>query len=149
MALVRWEPFREIDTLQKEMNRLFDSFAPEGHNRLVNGMFTPAAEINETDDAVQLRLELPGLKPEDVDVQVAADAVIISGERKSESSTNENGYVRSEFHYGKFQRTIPLPARVQNTDANAEYKDGILTLHLPKAEEERNKVVKVQLNPAS
>ncbi|ASC73368.1 Small heat shock protein C4 [Halomicronema hongdechloris C2206] len=149
MALVRWEPFRELDNLQKEMNRLFDSFSPERYGRLTDGVFAPAAEINETDDAVDLKLELPGMKPEDVDVQVAADAVVISGERKSESRTDEDGYVRSEFHYGKFQRTIPLPTRVQNADASAEYKDGILTLHLPKAEEERNKVVKVQLNPAS
>jgi HSP20 family protein len=76
---------------------------------------------------------------------VTAEAVAISGERKSETKTEENGMTRSEFRYGKFRRVIPLPTRIQNTNVVAEYKDGILNLTLPKAEEEKNKVVKVEL----
>jgi HSP20 family protein len=146
MALVRWEPFREMNTLQKEMNRLFDTLSPIRYQDLVNGTFIPSAELSETEEAIDLKVELPGMSPEDVDIQVAADSVSISGERKSESRTEENGVTRSEFHYGSFHRVVPLGSRVDNTNATADYKDGILKLHLPKAPEERNKVVKVKLS---
>lgn len=146
MALVRWEPFREISNLQREMNRLFDTLGPSHDDRYNLGTFMPAAELNETDEAVDLKLELPGLSPEEIDIQVTADSVSISGERKSESKTEDNGVTRSEFHYGSFRRVVPLNSRVDNTGVEAQYKDGILTLHMPKAPEERNKVVKVSLN---
>ena len=141
MALIRWEPFREVDTLQREMNRLFDSLAPEVNNNT----FVPAAEMQETPDAIQLRVEVPGIDAHDLDVQVTAEAVSISGERKATIPAEERGVFRSEFRYGRFQRIIPLPARIQNTQVQAEFKHGILHLNLPKAEEERNKVVKVNL----
>lgn len=144
MALVRWEPFREIDALQRQMNRLFDELIPltERRNDL---SFLPAAELEETSDALLLKIELPGMDAKDLDIQVTADAVSVSGERKSESQSESNGIKRTEFRYGKFQRVIPLPVRIQNTDVKAEYKDGILHLTLPKAEEEKNRVVKVNL----
>ena len=106
----------------------------------------PAAEINETDEAIDLKVEIPGMQPEDIDVEVSANSVAIRGERKSETKSEKDGVTRSEFHYGSFQRVIPLPSRIQNTGVNAEYKDGILTLHMLKAEEERNRVVKVDIN---
>lgn len=145
MALVRLEPFREIDTLQREMNRLFDDwFMPTV--RRENGMsFAPAAELEETEEAINLRLEVPGMEAKDLDVQVMAEAVAISGERKAETRTEEKGVYRSEFRYGKFQRVIPLPARIDNQNVQAEYKDGVLRLTLPKVEAEKNKVVKVNL----
>ena len=92
-----------------------------------------------------MKLEVPGVEAKDLDVQVTEDAVSIVGERKSQAKTEENGTTRSEFQYGKFQRVIPLPARIQNTKVQAEYKDGILNLTLPKTEQEKNKVVKVDL----
>lgn len=141
MALIRWEPFREVDTLQREMNRLFDSLAPEVNNNT----FVPAAEMQETPEAIQLRVEVPGIDAQDLDVQVTAEAVSISGERKATVLAEERGMFRSEFRYGRFQRIIPLPARIQNTQVQAEFKHGILHLNLPKAEEERHKVVKVNL----
>jgi len=143
MALVRWEPLREINSLQREMNRLFDTLTP---TTPFNGdRFMPVVEMQETSDAIQLKVELPGIDIKDLDVQVTADSVAISGERKSETKSEDNGIFRSEFSYGKFQRIIPLPVRIQNTEVKADYKDGILHLNLPKAEEERNKVVKVNL----
>ena len=145
MAIVRFSPWREIDSLQKEMNRLFDGFAP-GFNGEEKGIaFMPAAEMQETPDAIHLKLELPGLEAKDLDVQVTAEAVAIKGERRQEAKTEEHGMTRSEFRYGSFQRVIPLPARVQNDQVKAEYKDGILNLDLPKAEAEKNKVVKVNI----
>jgi HSP20 family protein len=145
MALVRWEPFREIDRLQREMNRLFDDFTVPTTGRGREFSFVPAAEISETPEEIHLKLEIPGIEAKDLDVQVSAEAVLISGERKSETKKEENGMTRSEFRYGRFERAIPLPTRVNNQQVAADYKDGILNLTLPKAEEEKNKVVKVNL----
>lgn len=146
MALVRWEPFREIDTLQRQMNRLFDNLVTTDEDGTLRQFgFMPPAEIEDTDDALHLKLEVPGMEAKDLDVQVTAESVAISGERKSEAKTEEKGMTRSEFRYGKFRRVIPLPVRVENTNAKADYKDGILKLTLPKAEEEKHKVVKVNI----
>ena len=144
MSLIRWQPFSEIDSLQKEMNRLFDNLAPRTTEEL-GSAFIPAAEMEETPEAIHLKLEVPGMDAKDIDIQVSADAISISGERKSETKTEDKGMTRSEFRYGSFRRVIPLPTRVQNTNVNAEYKDGILNLTLPKAEEDKNKVVKVNV----
>ena len=96
--------------------------------------------------AVALSLEAPGMNSEDLDIQVTADTVSVSGERKEKTVTEEKGMSQTEFHYGRFQRVIPLPTRIQNNNVEAEYKDGILKLVMPKAEEEKNKIVKVNLS---
>jgi HSP20 family protein len=144
MALIRWQPFQEMESLQRDMNRLFDRLAATDDAGNWSA-FIPAAELQETSDAIHLNLELPGMDLKELDVQVTADAVSISGERKEKTQTEEKGMTRTEFRYGRFQRVIPLPARIQNTDVQADYKDGILKLTLPKAEQEKNKVVKVNL----
>ncbi|WP_193198981.1 Hsp20/alpha crystallin family protein [Nostoc sp. MG11] len=148
MTLVRWNPWQEFNAMQRQINRLFDedtlssAFVERSFSRV------PAAELKETEDAIHLKLELPGIEAKDLDLQVTQNAVYLSGERKSEAKTEDKGVIKSEFHYGKFQRVIPLSARIQNTNVTAEYKDGILNLTLPKAEEEKNKVVKVNLASA-
>ena len=144
MALIRWQPFREIDALQREMNRLFDSLTAD-MTSLSNQAFMPAAELHETADAIHLKLEVPGIDTKDLDIQVSADAVSVSGERKSESTSEDKGVKRTEFRYGRFQRVFQLPARIQNDHVTADYKDGILTINLPKAEGEKTKVVKVNV----
>ncbi len=146
MALVRWEPFREIDTLQRQMNRLFDELIPASSATVNDGFtFVPPAELEETPEALHLRLEIPGMDAKDLDVEVTTDAVSVRGERKETRTTEEGGVKRTEFRYGKFQRIIPLSARIQNDKVAADYRDGILTLNLPKAESEKNKVVKVDV----
>ncbi|MBK4729147.1 Hsp20/alpha crystallin family protein [Oxynema sp. CENA135] len=144
MALIRWEPFREIDSLQREMNRLFESLSPDGERTGI--AFAPPAELDETPDAFDLKLEVPGMEPNDLDIEVTAEAVRISGERRSETRSEEGGTTRTEFRYGKFSRVIPLPAKIQNTEVKADYKDGILKVHLPKADEEKHKVFKVSVS---
>jgi HSP20 family protein len=145
MALIRWEPYREVESLQRQMNHLFDSLVTADNGGATSTAFMPAAELHETPEAIQLRLEVPGMEAKDIDVQVTAQAVALSGERKSESKTQEKGMSRSEFRYGRFQRVIPLPTRIQNDKVQAEYKNGVLNLTLPKAEDEKNKVVKVNI----
>jgi HSP20 family protein len=141
-----WEPFREIDTLQRQMNRLFDRLIPTTDGGERSGfIFSPAVELEETDDAIRLKLEIPGLEAKDINVEATPESILISGERKTEIKTEENGITRSEFRYGKFQRVIPLPSQIQNDKVQAEYKNGILHLTLPKAESEKHKAVKVNL----
>ncbi len=154
MTLTRWkplrdlelmEPLREMENLQHEMNRLFDRWMHTGNGENKGFGFIPSVEMEETDEAVQLKLEIPGLEAKDLNVEVTDDAVSIKGERKSESKTEEKGMIRSEFHYGSFARVIPLPAHVQNDKVTAEYKNGILNLSLPKLEEDKRKTVKINL----
>jgi HSP20 family protein len=154
MAIIQWRPFRDItrweslptiETLQEEMNRLFHQLSPNGDGDSDLMAFMPSAELEDTPEAVQLKLELPGLEAKDLDIQVSEHSVAISGERKSETKTEEKGAVRSEFRYGKFERIIPLPVQVKTDAAQAEYKNGILTLNLPKVAQEQKKVVKVEV----
>lgn len=146
MAIIRYNPWQEINSLQRQLNRLFDdALTPNSWGEFADMARFPAAELTETEDAILLKLEVPGMEAKDLDIQVTVDHVSISGERKSETKSEANGKTHSEFRYGKFQRVIPLPVRIKNTNVTAEYKDGILNLTLPKAEEEKNKVVKVNL----
>lgn len=144
MAIVRWNSDKEINSLHREMNQILDSLVPTRLGWNVEPI-VPAAEIQETPEDIRLKLELPGIDAKDLEVQVSAEAVSISGERKEETKTEDKGVTRSEFRYGQFRRTIPLPTRVENTEVQAEYKDGILSLVLPKAASAKNKVVKVHV----
>ena len=141
----RWEPFREMESLRQEMDRLFDRFALGFDGGREGLACAPAAEMDETDSEILLKLEVPGLEAKDLKVEVTEDLVSIAGERKSETKTEEKGMMRSEFYYGQFERRIPLPTHVQNDKVEAEYKNGILTLTLPKSEEEKRKVVKINV----
>lgn len=144
MALIRWEPLQEIDEIQREMNRLFDRFQVPASRE--NGFaFVPAAELQDTPEAFLLKLEVPGIKAEDLDIQVTGEAISISGERRSEQTSQEKGMTRTEFRYGRFRRVIPLPARIQNDQVEATYDNGILNLRLPKAESEKTRMVKVNV----
>ncbi|PSR16467.1 molecular chaperone [filamentous cyanobacterium CCP3] len=148
--IARWEPFRGIERLHQEMNHLFDRFLAEGDGdgdrNLKSLSFMPSAEMEETDDAIYLKLEIPGMEAKDLDVQVTESSVLVRGERKSESKQEDKGLVRSEFYYGQFERTIPLPARIQTDQVQADYKNGMVHLTLPKLQSEQQKVVKVDIH---
>ncbi len=143
MALIRWQPFQEMETLRHQLDRMFDELA--GANRDMTQKWSPAVELEDTNDNLILRAEVPGIEAKDLDIQVAREAVSIAGETRYQNKTEERGYLRSEFRYGKFQRTIPLPAAIKNEQVQADFKNGILTLTMPKAEEAKNKVVKINL----
>lgn len=146
MTLVRLAPFSAIEGLHQEMNRLFDSITPSAQKGVEGLAFIPAAELRELPDFIELKLDLPGLEAKDLDIQVASKSVSISGDRRSQTETQENGITRSEFRYGQFRRVVPLPARVVNDQTKAEYKDGVLTLTLPKAEGDKKATFKVELS---
>lgn len=146
MALVRFNPWFELDRIQRQLDQIFDDTAPSLDWNRNRPSEIPAVEMKEEDHAIGLKIELPGINPDDVDIQVSEDAVSIAGERKSESKTESEGVVRSEFRYGSFRRVIPLPSKVKNADVSANYNDGILHLTLPKSDADRKRVVKVSLN---
>jgi HSP20 family protein len=140
MRLVRYNPWEDITTAQRAFNRIFDeTLETARYSKL-------PAELHDTNDTIYLKLAIPGIKAEDLDIQVTDDTVSVSGERKSEVKTEDKGNLRTEFQYGRFQRVISLPVKVKNNSVTAEYKDGILHLTLPKADD--NKVVKINLTEA-
>ncbi|MEP0858066.1 Hsp20/alpha crystallin family protein [Trichocoleus sp. DQ-U1] len=143
MALIRWQPFREIETLRRQFDELFEELARG--NRESEMTWTPLVELQDMDDNLIVRAQLPGLEAKDLDVQVTRDAVSISGEHRSENKVEEKGYFRSEFRYGKFQRMIPLPVHIQNERVQADFQNGVLTLTLPKVEEAQRRVVRLNL----
>ncbi len=146
MKLTRYNPWQEMSSLQRQLNHLFDDLVtPAKWDDFPHLSKVPAAELTETEEALHLKLEVPGMEASDLDIQVTTDSVSISGERKEESKSEEKGVTRSEFRYGSFSRVIPLPVEIENGNVTAEYKDGILNLTLPKSEAEKTQVVKVNV----
>ena len=146
MNIVRWEPLREMVTLRQAMDKLFeDSFVtmPSGDGSDGNA-FIPAVDIVETADKIGIRAAVPGVKPDDVDINITADGVTIKGETKSESEVKEDNYVRRECRYGTFARTIALPPGLKIDRAEATVENGVLTLEIPKAEEVKPRSIKVK-----
>lgn len=143
MVLVRWQPFSEMQNLRRQMDKMFEELGQV--NADLTQTWTPAIELQDTNESLILRAEIPGIEGKDLDVHVTREAVSIAGETRQERKTDERGYFRSEFRYGKFQRIIPLPVPIQNDQVQAEFKNGILTLTLPKVEEVKQKVVKINL----
>jgi HSP20 family protein len=141
--LVRyWQPWREIETLSRQLDRVFDDFASTATGQAA---WSPPVELRDAGEHFVLRVQLPGIDANDVDIQATKQAVVISGEFRNEHKAEEQGYVRSEFRYGTFRRIIPLPVGIQNEQVYADYKDGVLSLTLPKVAKARNTVVKINL----
>ncbi len=143
MALIRWQPFTELDTIRRQMDQVFDELV---RGNSYNDTWKPAIELQDTQDNLILRAEVPGIEAKDLDIQVTREAVAITGKHRYENKNEERGFFRSELRYGKFQRVISLPVPVQNDQVKAEFKNGILTLTLPKVTEARRTVVKVNLS---
>jgi HSP20 family protein len=142
MTLVRLQPFRNVNTLQHQMDRLFNNLV-ELHEATDDSNVKPAAEMYVDEANIYLQLEVPGLAPDEIEVQVNAYSVIINGERKEATIATAQSIKKSEFRYGKVHRTVDLPEKVQIDSVQAKYENGILKLTLPKVEDEVNKTVKV------
>jgi HSP20 family protein len=130
------------------MNRLFDNFFtgwPEPRRGLLEGEWAPSVDVAETDTEITVTAELPGVKQEEVDVTITDDILTLKGEKKEEKEVKEKNYHRIERTYGSFQRSINLPTGVQADKAKAAYKDGILTITVPKVEEAKPKQIKIDV----
>lgn len=143
MMIRRWQPIDAMETLRHQIDQVFDEFKDLSNER--SQSWVPAIELQDTPENLLVRALLPGIDRNDIDIHVTREAVSIAGERRYPPGTQERGYFRSEFCYGKFHRVIPLPLPVQHERASANFCDGILTLTLPKSEEYRHRVVKINL----
>jgi HSP20 family protein len=148
MAIVRWEPFRDLVSIQDRMNRIFDD-AFRGTRTggeddwALGGTWAPAVDIFEQDGSIVLKAELPGVDPKDVDVRVENNVLTLRGERKFESEVKREQYHRVERAYGSFSRSFTLPNVVDTEHIKAEYKDGVLRVNLPQKEEAKPKQISI------
>jgi len=140
MALRRWNPFRELESLRREMDRLFDDVFERGpfvepvSEEQPNRVWAPACDLYETDKEIVIKVNLPGVSKNNVEVIVTEDSITIKGQAKEETEVREKNYYRKELNYGAFQRVIPLPVAVKSDEAKATFKDGILEIRAPKTE---------------
>ena len=139
MALVRWDPARELDSLQSDMNRLFDRFFDTGRpgNGSATRRWIPAMDLVETEDSLVLRADLPGMTQEDVEIEVKDRTLTISGERRSESEEKKEGFHRVERAFGRFSRALALPDGVDAERIAASFDNGVLEVKIPKPEESK------------
>jgi HSP20 family protein len=144
-GISRWEPFRGMTTLQQEVNRLFENTLGGGKSGASLTTWAPAVDIHETEDALVVTADLPGMKESDLDVRIENNTLTIGGERKFESEVKEENYLRVERTYGSFTRSFSLPNAVKTEGIEASYKDGVLTVKLPKREESKPRQVKVNV----
>ena len=146
MKMMRWDPFDEMGTLGRSMERLFDDFftrRPDREPAMLE--WEPAVEMFETDQDVVVRAALPNIDPKQIDITVTGDAITLKGESKHEEEHTGRNYVRREFRHGSFSRTLPLPTEVKSAEAKATYKDGVLEVRIPKSERVTPREVKVQI----
>jgi HSP20 family protein len=146
MAIVRWDPFRDLLSMQERMNRLFDESFSRRREDEPMGMTTwsPAVDIYETENTIVVKAELPGLTKEEIDVQIHDGILTLKGERKFEKEVKEENYHRIERAYGGFQRSFSLPTSIEEDKIKAAFKDGVLEVILPKAEAVKPKQIKVE-----
>ena len=156
MAIVKWQPFRglpqwdpfaQIPSLQQEMDRLFSQYLRRigrEEEALAPGAWAPVVDIYETDEKMVIKAELPGLKKEDIDIEVRDNTLTLKGERKFEKEIKQENHHRVEWAYGSFQRSLPLPSTIKQEAIEATFKDGILEVSLPKAEETEPEQIRIQ-----
>ena len=142
--LTRWEPAREMMTLREAMDRLFDdAFTQPFSMREGWSASTPAVDMYQTDDEIVVKASLPGIKADEVQINVTGDVLTLKGEVKQEEEKNNRSWHIREQRWGSFQRSVALPTNVVSDKAKAEFENGILTITLPKAEEVRPKTITI------
>jgi len=145
MNLVTYDPFRELRSLQDEVNRVFSSsFNRSSDNEMMRGAWSPTVDIYENKDQIVLEAELPGMKPEDVNISVENNVLTIQGERKFEKKDEKDNFHRVERSYGSFTRSFTLPPTVSSEAADAVFENGILRLTLAKREEAKPRKIQIK-----
>jgi len=146
-TLIRWDPFRSLSVFPEQVNRLFeDAFfrGQAGESALTS--CSPAVDIYETPEELVVKADLPDLQEKELDIRVKNNTLSIRGERKFEQTVSEDNYLRVERTYGSFNRSFSLPSTVNADAVTAEYRNGVLTVHLPKREESKPKQIKVSVS---
>jgi len=143
MDLIKWRPFRELNTMRRELDRIMDRFFES--DRITEGMWLPEVDVSETPDEVVVKADVPGINEKDLSVTLSSDNLIIKGERKEEKEEKGKHFHRVERSYGSFQRSITLPVAVDTSKVNATYTNGVLEVHLPKTAESKPKEIKISV----
>ena len=146
MTIVRWAPFRDMLNIQDEMNRLFNAYFAQSPEKGEGMVWHPFVDISESDDAIMVTAEVPGMKKEDIKVSIQDNILTLSGEKKQEKEDKGKNYHRIERAFGVFERSFSLPVSVQSDKVKAVYKEGILTITLPKSEEAKPKEISVSVS---
>ena len=147
MNIVRYDPFRELRSLQDEVNRLFStsfSRGGDGNEQMRSGSWTPSVDISENKDQLILEAELPGMKPEDVEISIENNVLTLRGERKFEKQQDSENMHRVERSYGLFTRSFTLPPTISADDATAVFENGVLRLTLAKREEAKPRRIEIR-----
>ncbi len=147
MAVVKWDPLRDLLSIQDRMNRLFEQTL--SRSRVEEGIaastWAPAVDIYETPETIMLKAELPGLSRDDIDIQIRDNTLTLRGERRFARDVQQENYLRIERAYGAFQRSFTLAATIQQDKIRAIFRDGVLELTLPKAEEAKPKKIAIEV----
>ena len=144
-GIIRWDPFRNLSTLQEQVNRLFEgNFSRSGDHSTLTA-WAPSVDVYETENELVIKADLPEVAEKDIDVRVENNMLTIRGERKFEERVEEENYLRMERSYGSFSRSFSLPNTVDTQAIKAEYTDGVLTVTLPKRAESKPKQVKINV----
>lgn len=148
-SLVRWEPTRDMVSMQDAMDRFFDRAFEDWFFRPLapvdlSGDASLAVDIYETDDSVVVKTAIPGVKAEDIDVSVSGDTLTIKAETQEEEEVKRENYLRRERRFGAYRRSVTLPGGLKADEVEADYTNGILTLEFPKSEEVKPKTIKVK-----
>ncbi len=146
-VLSRWEPFRDMVTLQDRMNRLFNDQLANfgGEESLGSGSFVPAVDVYEDEQGIRLNIEVPGIDEKDIDLRLENNTLSVRGERRFEKETKEENFRRVERRYGQFVRSFTLPNTVDGDNVKASYDKGVLTIALPKKEAAKPKQIKINV----
>jgi HSP20 family protein len=146
-VLTRWQPFRELTSLQERMNQLFSEVLPEtgssGSSSLCASWFAPRTDVYEEDDRIVLEMEVPGMREEDLNLTIEGNTLTITGERKIADDRKQDRYQRVERYYGSFSRSFTLPATVDPNSVDAKYENGILRINMTKRAEAKPRQIKL------
>jgi len=146
MAIVRYNPFRELRTMQEQMNRLLDlAWNREAGEELKEGVWQPPVDIYEDEESVVIKAEVPDIDQKDIEVRIEDNTLMLKGERKLDQSIQKENYHRVERYYGPFQRSFSLPATIDQEKIKANCERGVLTIILPKREEKKTKQITVEV----
>jgi HSP20 family protein len=149
MNLVTYDPFRELRGLQDEVNRVFNAGFNRGDNEMMRGAWSPSVDIYENKDSIVLEAELPGMRPEDVNIAIENNVLTIHGERKFEKKDDKDNFHRVERSYGSFTRSFTLPPTVSAENVDAEFENGMLRLTMAKREEAKPRRIEIKAGAGS
>ena len=143
MALIRWDPFAELAPFREDLGRLFDRYS----NLIGMRGWQPAVDLYEDNESFVLKAEIPGVEPEEVDITVTEDNITLRGMLEKEEEKRQEGYIRSERHRGQFARMVALPVKIKPEEAKATFKNGVVTVVLPKAVPDQKRGVRLKIDP--